>query len=63
MTTVIEYPDVLGRVFDYRSAAEAENVSDAVLRALEREARLEFPHDPMLAELHVLRAVKAQGKM
>ena len=46
-------------VFDYHAAARAANIPPATLHALESEAAHEFPGDPMLMELHVLRAVKA----
>ena len=46
------------QVFDYRSAAEARGIPCDILSAIENEARAEFPQDPMLMELHILRAVK-----
>ena len=48
--------------FDYRTAAKAAKIPSAALRSLESEAFREFPGDPMLMELHVLRAVKAYGE-
>jgi hypothetical protein len=48
--------------FDYYAAAKAGKIPAAVLRTLQSEALREFPNDPMLAELHVLRAVKAHGR-
>lgn len=47
--------------FDYRAAARAAKISPAALRTLESEAADEFPGDPMLMELHILRAVRAHG--
>ena len=45
-------------VFDYRAIAEARGVPYDVLSAIEEEARVEFPQDSMMMELHILRAVK-----
>jgi hypothetical protein len=45
-------------VFDYRLIAEAKGMPDSVLSAIEKEAETEFPQDPMMMELHILRAVK-----
>jgi hypothetical protein len=53
-----------GTIFDYSETAKAAKLSVATLSALETEAHREFPNDPMLMELHVLRAIKAHaGKM
>lgn len=46
-------------VFAYKTAARRLGVSAAAVRTLEAEARREFPDDPMLRVLHLLRAVKA----
>lgn len=46
-------------MFDYYRAAKAANISSAMLEKIEREVKKEFPHDPMLMELHVLRAINA----
>jgi hypothetical protein len=46
-------------MFDYKAAAKAARVLPATLKNMERRAMEEFPHDPMLMELHVLRAIKA----
>jgi hypothetical protein len=45
------------KMFDYITASQNSEIPDAVLRRLEDEADREFPYDPMLMELHVLRAV------
>jgi hypothetical protein len=47
------------KMFDYTKASQNLKIPDAVLRKLENEADREFPYDPMLMELHVLRAVNA----
>ncbi len=52
----------MNRAFDYTAAAKARKIPKAALKNLESEAAREFPDDPMLAELHVLRAVKARGR-
>ncbi len=44
--------------FDYAAAAKARKIPKAALKNLESEAAREFPDDPMLAELHVLRAIR-----
>jgi hypothetical protein len=49
---------MFAQVFDYRSVAEARGIPCDILSAIEKEARSEFPQDPMLMELHILRAVK-----
>jgi len=41
-----------------RAIAEARGVPYDVLSAIEEEARVEFPQDSMMMELHILRAVK-----
>lgn len=48
-------------MFDYRAAAKAARISAATLRSIERQAEREFPRDPMLKELHILRAVKTRS--
>lgn len=47
-------------LFDYRTAAKAARISAAALKKLEQQARQEFPGDPMLMELHVLRAIRTE---
>jgi hypothetical protein len=47
------------KMFDYTAVSQNFKIPDAVLRELEDEASREFPRDPMLMELHVLRAVNA----
>ncbi|MDR1574254.1 MAG: hypothetical protein LBS24_08085 [Clostridiales Family XIII bacterium] len=46
-------------IFDYIEASHNLQVPEAVLHEFEEEARLEFPLDAMMMELHVLRAVNA----
>ena len=46
-------------MFDYRAAAQRNGISDADLERICRLVRAEFPHDEMLFELHVLRAILA----
>jgi hypothetical protein len=46
-------------MFDYRAAALRNGISDADLERICRLVRTEFPHDEMLFELHVLRAILA----
>lgn len=45
--------------FDYRSAAQQAGLSSDDLGRLIREFRTDYPDDPMLQELHVLRACHA----
>ncbi len=52
-----------GVVFDYRVIAKAKTIPDEVLRSIEDEVAREFPNDPMLMELHVLRAINAYDKL
>ena len=47
------------KYFDYQSVARAAKISEKTLRNLAKLARREFPHDPMMAELHTLRACLA----
>ncbi|MEW6358868.1 MAG: hypothetical protein AB1696_21225 [Planctomycetota bacterium] len=46
--------------FDYEKVASEMNVPPATLKKIEEEVRKEFPHDQMMYELHVLRAVKSK---
>lgn len=46
--------------FDYRKVATEIKVPDNVLREIENEVKKEFPHDRMMYELHVLRAIKSK---
>jgi hypothetical protein len=45
-------------VFDYKSAAKDMQIPSEIVLRLEREVRHEFPDDPMLMELHILRALR-----
>jgi mRNA-degrading endonuclease YafQ of YafQ-DinJ toxin-antitoxin module len=47
------------KYFDYDSVAREAKIPEEKLRKLVRLARQEFPHDPMMAELHTLRACLA----
>ena len=43
--------------FDYQKLVKKEHVPERVLKQIEKEVRTEFPHDKMMYELHVLRAI------
>ena len=45
--------------FDYQSVATEAKIPPQKLVELERLIHAEFPHDPMMFELHVLRACMA----
>jgi hypothetical protein len=47
------------KYFNYRSAAGEAKIPADKLRKLVKFVRQEFPHDPMMAELHALRACLA----
>ncbi|HEY6368301.1 MAG TPA: hypothetical protein VI585_26255 [Candidatus Binatia bacterium] len=42
--------------FDYESVAREAKIPEEKLRKLVKLTRQDFPHDPMMAELHALRA-------
>lgn len=44
------------KYFDYESVAREAKIPEEKLRKLVNLTRQEFPHDPMMAELHALRA-------
>lgn len=46
------------RIFDIESLADKWEIHPSLLDKLVREAREEFPHDEMMVELHVLRALR-----
>jgi len=46
-------------LFDYESASSSLRIPTDVMRELEGQARMEFPNDAMLMEIHVIRALKA----
>lgn len=46
--------------FDIEKAVKESKVPDSILRQLKSEAKAEFHHDPMMYELHVLRAIKSR---
>jgi len=45
--------------FDYQGPAKRTGIPEEKLERLERQIREEFPHDEMMFELHMLRAVLA----
>ena len=47
------------KYFDYESVAREAKISPAKLRRLLNLLREEFPNDPLMYELHVLRACMA----
>jgi hypothetical protein len=47
------------KYFDYESVAREAKISPAKLRHLLNLLREEFPNDPLMYELHVLRACMA----
>ena len=47
------------KYFDYESIAREAKIPEEKLRKLVNLIRHEFPHDPMMAELHTLRACLA----
>ena len=49
-------------MFDYRSLGEKLGVPTEIVQKFEQEAHNEFSFDDMLAEIHILRAVKAYAK-
>lgn len=46
-------------VFDYSAMAKEFQISESIVRKIEKEVKREIPHDNMIMELHVLRALKA----
>jgi len=47
------------RYYNYEKLAKEVGMTMAQLRELKRQMRAEFPHDQMMFELHVMRAVMA----
>ena len=45
--------------FDYQGPAKRAAIPKEKLERLERQIREEFPHDEMMFELHMLRAILA----
>ena len=45
--------------FDYEAFAEKFNIDEKTLDRIIEEAYEEFPDDGMMAELHVIRAIRA----
>jgi hypothetical protein len=46
-------------MFDYLTLAQELSLSQKEIAMLEEQVQREFPHDDMLRELHLLRAVDA----
>ena len=46
-------------IFDYNQAAINENVPQDVLSQIVNEAKIEFPFDEMMRELHIIRAINS----
>jgi hypothetical protein len=46
-------------IFDYKSVAKDMQIPLETVLRLEKEVQNEFPNDPMLMELHILRALKS----
>ena len=46
-------------VFDYSSMAKDFQISENIVREIEKEVKSEIPNDSMIMELHILRALKA----
>jgi len=49
-------------IFDYWRLGKELSVPKEIIQELEEEVRKEFPFDSMLAEIHILRAVKAYAR-
>lgn len=47
------------KYFEYESVAREAKIPEEKLRKLLKLVRQEFPYDPMMAELHMLRACQA----
>lgn len=45
------------RMFDYEALAKEYNIGREALGQLEKEVRQDFPHDEMMFELHMIRAL------
>lgn len=50
--------DGIGRMFDYEALSRQLEIAPEALATLIREAHEEFPDDEMMAELHVIRALR-----
>lgn len=46
------------RMFDYEALSRQLEIAPEALAILVREAQMEFPGDEMMAELHVIRALR-----
>jgi DNA-binding XRE family transcriptional regulator len=52
----------IDRMFDYEALAKEYNVNREALAQLEKEVRRDFPHDEMMFELHMIRALRWLNK-
>ena len=50
-------------MFDYLTLGKELSVPEKMIQKFEEEARDEFPFDNMLAEIHILRAIKAYARI
>jgi len=50
--------DSIERMFDYEALSRQLEISPEALAVLIKEAHEEFPGDEMMAELHVIRALR-----
>jgi hypothetical protein len=46
--------------FNIEKARKESKIPENIFRTIKTEAKAEFPHDPMMYELHVLRAIKSK---
>jgi hypothetical protein len=49
-------------LFDYHAASVRLHIPGAIVHQYEKEAKKEFPFDPMMAELHILRALNSYSR-
>lgn len=45
--------------FDYESLSKKYHIESNILQQLAKDAYAEFPYDEMMAELHIVRALRA----
>ena len=46
-------------IFNYQSVADTFGISDNIVKKIVKDIKKEIPHDSMIMELHVLRALKS----
>jgi hypothetical protein len=46
--------------FDIEKAIKASKIPEDIFQSIKTEAKAEFQNDPMMYELHVLRAIKSR---